>query len=81
MTFNIFKCVLFHSFKYLGKTVYLILKYLCQPANLFLTRPIGLGPIEYKDNKIKNIDLTHLISSHMEYKNKFNNILDIISVS
>jgi hypothetical protein len=55
-----------------------VLKYLCQPANLFLTKPIGLGPIEYQDIKIKNIDVSDLVSSHMEYKDKFGEILDII---
>jgi hypothetical protein len=55
-----------------------ILKYLCQPANLFLSKPIGLGPIDYKDNKINNFDVTGIVSSHMEYKNNLEKILDII---
>ena len=55
------------------------LKYLYNSANAFTSSPIGLGDIEFSDNKIINKDVTPLVSGHMQYKEKFNKILQNIS--
>ena len=52
------------------------LKFLYQGANALLSSPIGLGDIEVTDNKIINKNVTSIIGGHMEYKEKFNEILN-----
>lgn len=51
------------------------LKFLYKSANAFTSSPIGLGDIELSDNTIINKDVTPIISGHMQYKEKFNQIL------
>lgn len=49
----------------------LVLKYLYQGANALLSNPIGLGEIKYQSKNIINVDVSDVVSGHMEYKDKF----------
>ena len=51
------------------------LKFLYQGANALSSSPIGLGCIEISDGKIVNCDVTAIIGGHMQYKNKFGEII------
>lgn len=55
-----------------------VLRYLYRPANAWLSRPIGLGPIAYAAKKIANWDVSDIVAGHMEYKASFAEILDRI---
>lgn len=54
------------------------LKFLYRGANALLSNPIGLGDIELDDKKIINKNVSSIIGGHMEYKDKFDMILDKI---
>lgn len=51
------------------------LKFLYQGANALSSSPIGLGDIEVSHEKIVNKDVTSTIGGHMQYKEKFGEIL------
>lgn len=54
------------------------LKFLYRGANALLSSPIGLGEIELNDKKIINKNVSSIIGGHMEYKEKFEKILEKI---
>ncbi len=54
------------------------LKFLYQGANALLSNPIGLGDIELNNKKIINKNVSSIVGGHMEYKEKFDKILDKI---
>jgi len=54
-----------------------ILKYLYQGMNALQSSPIGLGRIELDHLKIKNIDATEIVNSHMVHKECFETVLSI----
>jgi len=45
-----------------------VLKYLYSPANLWLSHPIGLGPISCPAPNICNVDVSKFVPGHMYYK-------------
>ncbi len=51
------------------------LKFLYQGANALISSPIGLGDIEVSHDKIVNKDVTSIVGGHMQYKEKFSEIL------
>ena len=51
------------------------LKFLYQGVNALSSSPIGLGKISHKNDKLINHDVSSIIEGHMQYKEKFNNIL------
>ena len=54
------------------------LKFLYQGANARLSSPVGLGEIELNDKKVINKNVSSIIGGHMEYKEKFEKILEKI---
>jgi len=52
------------------------LKFLYQGANALLSSPIGLGDIELNNKKVINKNVSSIIGGHMEYKEKFDKILE-----
>ncbi len=54
------------------------LKFLYQGANALLSSPIGLGDIELDNKKVINKNVSSIIGGHMEYKDKFDEILEKI---
>jgi len=54
------------------------LKFLYRGANALFSSPIGLGDIEVSDPRLINIDTSSIVSAHMEYKEKFGDILSQI---
>ena len=52
-----------------------ILKYLYQGANALSSSPIGIGDIEVSHEKLVNKNVTSIIAGHMQYKEKFGEIL------
>ena len=57
-----------------------VLRWLYQPANAFISDPIGLGDIEAPAENIKNIDVTGLVGGHMQYKAAFPEIMDEVGI-
>lgn len=55
------------------------LKFLYQGANALTSAPIGLGDIEMTHPKIINKDVSSTIGGHMQYKEKFGEILKEIN--
>lgn len=55
-----------------------VLRYLYQTAQAGLSKPIGLGNIEYDSPNIKNWDVSDIVGGHMCYKQNFHTILDRI---
>ena len=55
-----------------------VLRYLYQGANAFLSRPIGLGPIRSSSSKLKNLDASSIVDSHMNYKNSLESAMQAI---
>jgi hypothetical protein len=51
------------------------LKFLYQGANALSSSPIGLGDIEVSHEKLVNKDVTSTIGGHMQYKEKFGELL------
>jgi len=45
-----------------------VLRILYQVGTLFMYEPIGLGPIETRSKKIRNIDVTNLVGGHSQFK-------------
>jgi hypothetical protein len=58
-----------------------VLRYLYQGANAFLSRPIGLGPIRSSSSKLKNLDASSIVDSHMNYKNSLESVMQAIHQS
>lgn len=56
----------------------MVLKKLYETANAKLTKPIGYYPIPFDLPKVKNIDCTDLVSSHMKWKSNYADILQRI---
>jgi len=54
------------------------LKFLYQGANALLSSPIGLGEIELNHKKVINKNVSSIIGGHMEYKDKFDKILETL---
>lgn len=52
-----------------------VLKYLYQGANALLSDPIGFGPITCTDERIINIDVTDMVSGHLDYKSQLPELL------
>jgi hypothetical protein len=55
------------------------LKFLYQGANALSSSPIGLGDIEVSHEKLVNKDVSSIIGGHMQYKDKFAEILKIMA--
>lgn len=55
------------------------LKFLYRGANALSSSPIGLGDIEVYHEKLVNKDVTSIIGGHMQYKEKFGEILKRIN--
>ncbi len=51
------------------------LRFLYQGANALLSSPIGLGEIQVSDSKIVDKNVSAIVGGHMEYKDKFSEIL------
>lgn len=56
-----------------------LLKFLYRTSSAAI-RVAGLQEIKWEDRRLKNIDLTHLVSGHMDYYKKLNEILDYVSI-
>jgi Protein of unknown function (DUF726) len=56
-----------------------VLRFLYQPANAFISDPIGLGPITTRHQSIRNINVTRFVGGHMQYKENFGAIMRAIS--
>lgn len=52
-----------------------ILKYLYIPSLAMQSQPVGLGEISCQNNKILNLDVSDLVSGHMDYKSNLAKIL------
>ncbi len=52
------------------------LKFLYKGANALASDPVGRGNIDFESNKVQNMDVTSIIGGHMEYKDKFDKILE-----
>ena len=55
-----------------------VLRWLYQPANAFISDPIGLDDITAPVDNLWNIDATALVDGHMEYKKMFPEIMEVI---
>ena len=53
-----------------------ILKIAYQSTTFFSSTPIGLAEIQVNTNKIINIDVSHIVNGHNEYKTKLQECLD-----
>lgn len=56
-----------------------VLKYAYKSTTLFSSTPIGLSGINVYSKKIINIDVSHIINGHNEYKTKLQECLDYAS--
>jgi hypothetical protein len=56
----------------------MVLRRLYETANAKLTKPVGYYPIPFNLPKVINIDCTHLVDSHMTWKNNYADILSEI---
>ena len=57
-----------------------LLKFLYRTSTITF-KIAGLGPIDWKDRRMVNIDLTHIVSGHMDYYRKINLILKAVNVN
>ena len=55
-----------------------VLDTLYRTANLGLSDPIGVGPIELTHARLENIDCSEIVESHMTWKQHYGQILDRI---
>lgn len=53
-----------------------ILKIAYQSTTFFSSTPIGLAEIQVNSNKIINVDVSHIVNGHNEYKSKLQECLD-----
>lgn len=56
-----------------------MLKFLYRTSSAAI-RVAGLQEIKWEDRRLKNIDLTTLVSGHMDYYKKLNEILDYVNI-
>ncbi|MCL1078707.1 DUF726 domain-containing protein [Parashewanella spongiae] len=55
-----------------------VLSVIYRTANAGLSNPIGINPITFESEKIKNINCDGIVHSHMTWKKHYEEILDII---
>ncbi len=55
-----------------------VLTYLYQGFNAGLSNPVGIGPINGGDGRIRDHDFSSLILSHMDWKRKLSDVLEVI---
>lgn len=56
-----------------------LLKFLYRTSSAAI-RVAGLQEIRWDDRRLKNVDLTHLVSGHMDYYKKLTEILDYVNI-
>jgi len=56
-----------------------VLRFLFKPSTCFLKNPIGLGEIKSDADNILNINVSDIVSGHMQYKKKLPKILHLIN--
>lgn len=56
-----------------------LLKFLYRTSSAAI-RVAGLQAIKWQDRRVQNVDLTHLVSGHMDYYKKLTRLLDYVNV-